>query len=248
MPWAKYASATATVPNPSCTETIRLLKLYDNDIKGCKFHVNVASDAPENIPGSQWERIFKGEPVDLDQILSSLHRITLDEQRKMRLGGATISFGASEPSRKVSTAAEWSAAWRRAARAIAFAFPHCTRELDDYGNYIEGKFAAKHTSAHQRIIWYDSAVRNVICGGQSTLLTDTQRFLNLYSVIVLPDGMQYGRGTGRTPRPPASGRGNICHRFNDTACKSGASCRYKHACLSCNKPSHGQKDCPSSKD
>ena len=91
MPWAKYASATATVPNPSCTETIQLLKLYDNDIKGCKFHVNVASDAPENIPGSQWERIFKGEPVDLDQILSSLHHITLDEQRKTRLGGATGS-------------------------------------------------------------------------------------------------------------------------------------------------------------
>jgi len=90
MPWAKHASATATAPNPSCTETIQLLKLYDNDIKGCKF--NVASDTPENIPGSQWERIFKGEPVDLDQILSSLHCITLDEQRKTRLGGATGSI------------------------------------------------------------------------------------------------------------------------------------------------------------
>jgi len=83
MPWVKYASATATAPNPSCTETVLLLKLYDNDIKGCKFHVNVASDAPENIPGSQWERIFKGEPVDLSQILSSLHRITLDEQQSL---------------------------------------------------------------------------------------------------------------------------------------------------------------------
>jgi len=119
MPWAKYASVTATAPNPSCTKTIRLLRLYDNDIKGCrfhvnvasdapktvrllrlydndikgcKFHVNVASDAPENIPGSQWEQIFKDEPVDLDQVLSSLHRITLDEQRKTRLGGATISI------------------------------------------------------------------------------------------------------------------------------------------------------------
>ena len=74
MPWAKYTSVTATAPNPTCTETVRLLKLYDNDIKGCKFHVNVASDAPENIPGSQWEQIFKGEPIDLDQVLSSLHR------------------------------------------------------------------------------------------------------------------------------------------------------------------------------
>jgi len=92
MPWVKYASATATAPNPSCTKTVQLLKLYDNDIKGCKFHVNIASDAPENILDSQWERIFKGEPVDLDQILLSLHRITLDEQRKTHLGGAIGSI------------------------------------------------------------------------------------------------------------------------------------------------------------
>jgi len=247
MPWVKASQATAVVSNPSCAETVRLLKLYDNNVKGCKFYVNVASDAPENVPNSQWERIFKGEPINLDQILSSLHRITLDEERKARLGGATISFGAAEPSRKVSTAAEWSAAWRRATRAIAFAFPHRARELDDYGDYIEGEFAAKHTSAHQRIIWYDSAVRNVVRGGQSVLLTDSQRFLNLYSAIVLPDGVQYGRGTSRATRP-SSGRGDICRRFNDGVCKSGASCRYKHACLSCNKPGHSQKDCPSSKD
>ena len=65
MPWVKASQATAIVSNPSCAETVRLLKLYDNDIKGCKFYVNVASDAPENVPrechGLPWG--FPGQPA-----------------------------------------------------------------------------------------------------------------------------------------------------------------------------------------
>jgi len=202
MPWNKHVTATGTFSNPSCAETVQLLKLYNNNVKGCKFYIHIASNAPKNIPSSQLEQIFKGEPVDLNQILSSLHHITLDEERKARLGGATISFGTTEPSWKVSTASEWSAAWRRATQAITFAFPHHAHELDDY---VEGKFTTKHASAHQHIIWYESTVRNIVHGGQSVLLTDTQCFLNLYSAIVLSDGIQYGRGQTGHPEPLAKG-------------------------------------------
>ena len=77
MPWSKKEELTLTSnANPSCLKTINLLKLFNRDIKQAKFYISIAPEAPGNIPSGQWERILKGEPVDLDQILSSIHRIT----------------------------------------------------------------------------------------------------------------------------------------------------------------------------
>jgi len=81
-------------------KTIELLRIYNKDIKKCKFFVSVASGAPNNIPSAQWERIFKGEPIDLDQILSSLYWIMIVEDRKARIGETDISLGPVEASRK----------------------------------------------------------------------------------------------------------------------------------------------------
>ena len=92
---------------------------------------------------SEWEHIFKGETVNLDWILSSLHCVTIDEERKARIGETEISFGSSETKRKVESSSEWSTAWRFASRAIAFVFEHRERELFEYRDYIERLFAAK---------------------------------------------------------------------------------------------------------
>jgi hypothetical protein len=63
---------------------------------------------------SEWEHIFKGEPVDLGKILSSLHRVTIDPERKASIGDTEISIGVAEAKRKVETSSEWSTAWRSA--------------------------------------------------------------------------------------------------------------------------------------
>ena len=101
-----------------------------------------------------------------------------------------ISFGIAEPKKKVSTASEWSSAWRRASKAIAFTFPHHREELLDYGDYIESEFAAKLTSSHHKLILYDIALQNKVGGGQNLVLSDHSKFDRLYSVIVLPDGVE----------------------------------------------------------
>ena len=49
---------------------------------------------------SEWEHIFKGETVDLDQILSSLHCITIDPERKACIGDTEISIGSTETKRR----------------------------------------------------------------------------------------------------------------------------------------------------
>lgn len=67
---------------------------------------------------------------------------TPDEERTGCLGDTEISFGISEAKKQISTATEWSAAWRRASKAIEFTFPHQREELLHYGDYIESEFTA----------------------------------------------------------------------------------------------------------
>ena len=75
-----------------------------------------------------------------------------------RLGDSEITFGVAEAKKQVLSAAEWSAAWRKASKAISFTFPHRREELLDYGDYIEAEFVAKHSSVHHKIILYDIAL------------------------------------------------------------------------------------------
>ncbi len=196
MPWFSQA-VDGPGTNPYIDKTIQLLRTFNKDVKKSKFYVSITPGAPDNIPTSQWEHIFKGEPIDLDQILSSLYRVTVVEERKARIGETDIALGPVEAARKVTTSSDWSTAWRRAARATTFAFPHRTRELEDYAEYIENKFAAKNSTGHHRIILYDVAIRNLVRGGQQILLTDIHRFVSLYSAIVLPNGIQYGGQRGQ---------------------------------------------------
>jgi len=52
---------------------------------------------------SKWEHIFKGEVVDLDKILSSLHCVTVDPERKAHIGDTEICIGGVETKKRVET-------------------------------------------------------------------------------------------------------------------------------------------------
>ena len=250
MPWYTPAESTSSVSScPSCQETCRLLRSYNQDISRAKFLVKLAPNCPSGIPSAQWERIFKGDSVDLNQVFSSLHHVIADEERTGRLGETEISFGVTEPKKKVRTAAEWSSAWRRASKAIAFAFPHRQEELLNYGDYIEAEFAAKLSSSHHKIILYDVALRNEVAGGQAFLLSDLGRFTRLYSAIVLPDGVECHSDNPGGKKPGSSkqggGKSEVCNKFNAGTCKhSSDECKYLHACKKCRKLDHRKKDCP----
>jgi hypothetical protein len=158
MPWFSQSDdSTFAYCNPSCKETCRLLRSYNHDISKAKFFVKIAPNSPTGIPSSQWEHIFKGDAVDLNQIFASPHHVT-DEERTGCLGDTEIVFGVSESKKRVTTASEWSSAWRRASRAIGFAFPHWKEDFIEYGDYIESEFAAKLTTSHHKIILYDIAL------------------------------------------------------------------------------------------
>ena len=250
MPWyTKPSSSSSGFGNPSCEETRRLLRAFNRDIAKAKFLIKIAHNSPSGIPSSQWERILKGDAVDLNQVFASLHHIVPDEERTGRLGETEITFGVSEPKKRISTASEWSTTWRKASKAIAFAFPHRREELLEYGDYIEAEFAAKVVASHHKILLYDAALRNEVAAGQHILLTDHYRFSRLYSAIVMPDGVEssadkpHGRKPGKSSQN--GDKPEICNKFNAGTCKhSSLECKYRHLCKNCNQPGHGKKDCP----
>ena len=249
MPWyTETGESSSSYSNPSCQETCRLLRAYNRDVSKAKFFIKIAPNSPTGIPSSQWERILKGEAVDLNQVFASLHHVVPDEERTGRLGDTEISFGVAEPRKRISTAAEWSTAWRRASKAIGFAFPHRREELLEYGDYIESEFAAKISSSHHKLLLYDIALRNEVAAGQHALLTDHQRFSRLYSAIVMPDGIEGHTDKGSGKKPPKSNQGgdkpDICNKFNAGTCKnSDVECKYRHLCKNCRRPGHGNKEC-----
>jgi hypothetical protein len=255
FPWYEPDNRSLLALPASCIETCKRLGTYLQDIPGCRNQIKVAPGAPRNVPISQWERIFRGETLDLDHFLSSLYRTTVDEEGETRIGNARISFGVTDAKRRVGSASEWASAWRLASKATSFVFPHRAEELSAYGDYIDEVFSSKLTSSHPRVIMFDIAVRNMVQGGQSCLLTDHNAFSRLHSAILMPDGAESTVRKGANRRSNLSSRaggskssGNksdICNRFNTSVgCPSSDSdCHYRHACKNCGKTGHGKEAC-----
>jgi hypothetical protein len=256
MPW--YDATTSSSRRISCVETCRTLLQFSEDLSGTKSLLRVANNLPEGIPSSQWDRILRGESVDLNQILSTMHFVQLDEERKGRMGTAEVVFAVAESKRHVRTGAEWSSAFRRMSKAVVFLFPHRREELLEYAEYIESLFSAKHASAHSKVILYDQSVRNQVGGGQNILLTDYHHFHNLGEAILHADGIEYksqGKGPSKSSTSGSErglggpSRKDICRRFNNqTGCKfTDEECYYKHLCQACGKGGHGKSSCTAEK-
>ena len=253
MPW--YKSTASSSRRGSCIETCKTLLRFSEDLPGVKSLLRVADKLPEGIPSTQWDRILRGESVDLHQVLSAMHFIQFDEERKGRVGGTEVIFAVAESKRQVRTGGEWSSAYRRMSKAVEFLFPHRREELSEYTEHIEGLFSAKHANAHSKVILYDQSVRNRVGGGQNVLLTDYQLFNGLSEAILHADGIEYrGSGKGLSKGGKGSAKGGpskkeACRRFNgQDGCKfTEEECFYKHTCTKCGKQGHGKASCTSEK-
>ena len=243
MPWHGIVQGRASIDRTySCARTCELLELYGEDLPRCKFLVRTAPYAPEGIPQSQWERILRGESLNLDHFLSSIVRTTIDEERQARIGTTQLTFNTTEAKRKVKSSHDWAAAWRRASEAVSFAFPHRREELDLYHRHIQSEFDVKQPGSHHRIIAYDVAVRNYVGGGQTSVLTDRDRFSHLYSAIVVADGIEFSASTRKTPTSVSKST-EVCNKYNTTTGCPHAPCRYRHSCKGCGEDGHGQPAC-----
>lgn len=255
MPWFGQHTARKSIDlDFSYGRTCELLECYGEDLPRAKFLVRTAQNVPEGVISSQWERILKGEPLNLDHFLSAIVRTSIDEDRKARIGATQLSFSSNEPKRKIRTYGEWVSAWRRASRAISFAFPHRADELEDYFVHIQTLFDSRGATSHQRVILYDIAVRNFVGGGQSVLLTERERFSHLFAAVILSDGLEYAaspgtrKGTSAGSRSTTTTRADeVCNKFNTGTGCPHSPCKYRHTCKACGKEGHGRHECPDSR-
>ena len=106
----------------------------------------------------EWELTARGKSVNLDVVLSSLHRIVPVKENIGCMGSTEISLGSLEPVRQVHTSGKWMLAWNAVIKVTLFIFPHQSVELKEYGDYIAREFSSKVVEEHQKIILYDTAV------------------------------------------------------------------------------------------
>ncbi|GLB44966.1 hypothetical protein LshimejAT787_1900440 [Lyophyllum shimeji] len=194
LPWHGRETLDQELGNPSCIRTRKLLELFGRDYAEVKRQIELSGTAPVGFPSDQWDNIIRCKAVNLDVILSSLHHVGAPKENVGRIGHTEISFGRSEPIRKVETAGQWQSAFNAYVKAVRFAFEHREQELRDYMEYIEGLFSSRVASAHPKVILFDKAVREEVGGGQRILLTDTNRFNRLTAAILMPDGIKGDSG------------------------------------------------------
>ncbi|KAF8151402.1 hypothetical protein B0H34DRAFT_664675, partial [Crassisporium funariophilum] len=164
-----------------------------------------------------------------------------------RVGSTEISFGLSEPSCKVQTSGNWSLAFNEIIKATSFVFPHQETKLRKYSKYINREFSSKVDLSHQKIILYNTAVRNKVGGGQQMLLTNRNKFSFIYSTTVMPDGIEsnYNKQSGSQPNGTKSQVDYYCRFNSGKGCPDDSKCRYKHICRKCKHQGHSQVNCDS---
>ncbi|RDB21516.1 hypothetical protein Hypma_011357 [Hypsizygus marmoreus] len=246
LPWHRRELKARKKGPASCTKTRKLLKYFGRNPGKVKRIIKLAQSAPLGFPSSEWDNIIKGNAVNLDVILSSLHHIGAPAENIGRLGSTQIKLGAPEPTRKVQTSGDWTSAWNAAIKATIFAFRHREIELRDYADYIEGLFASKVMSSHSHIIAYDKAIRAEVGGGQSCLLSDLHRFTRFQTAIMAPDGIESGHGSKKASGSIKADQPQICNRFNTSkGCpNTSAVCVYRHICRKCRQSGHSKENCP----
>jgi hypothetical protein len=195
---------------------------------------------------SEWEHIFKGEPVDLDKMLSSLHCITIDPERKVSIGEAEISIGGAEAKRKVETSSEWATAWRSASRATALSsnidnVNWSNMEIISRG-YLQQR--GRDPTVRSSYLTKGSEMRSgedKPCYSPTTIASchyTPPHFRMTKSSITRTD--KEGIATKQV-KP----KGEVCLRFNSqNGCRfTEAACKYQHTCQSCGQSGHGKPSC-----
>ncbi|KAF5379061.1 hypothetical protein D9615_005937 [Tricholomella constricta] len=251
LPWFKKEAIAQQVQRPQCKITQEVLERFSRDPQFVKRSLLTSCSAPPGFP--EWDAIIRGTAVNLNTVFSSIQSVVPPKEESSSVGDTEIRFTRPEPPRKILTSQDWSVAWRFTVEAYTHIFEERTAELNAWGKHIEGMFASIQTTFHGRIILFDIAVRNIVCGGQQNILTDTHLFINLWTSIGTPmgrlvgsDGSKKGSASGSKSGSGGSNRFELCNRFNasDRVCTSSAGkCRFIHQCRKCGSKDHGAGKC-----
>ena len=260
--WSKTnLDAFSSSLSPELQVTFELQWNYAEDPKQALVHVLNCPGVPE-FPSSEWLNVFKGNPVDLNHVLTGRYSLTWDEKQVEQLGDFKISHHTLVPTKPVQTAGDWVIAWQQTTTAVAFAFPHRREGLVKYNEYILVLFAAINPTLHHRVLDFDRAVRKRVAAARHIRLTNFETFTDLHLRFIesagagvpaeqrklFPRSSRAGRATGRRARDRDHDPNEVCRRFNAGIDHGPAGdCAYRHACLTCGSLGHPKSECPKTK-
>jgi hypothetical protein len=248
-PWIIADTIRTPFISANLKRTLDLLELYSIDPKSTKHSLTNSASCPE-FTDSEWKNVISGRAVNLDAVLSGQFSTSNDDMHTETVGDFEISYGTISPSKVVATGGDWSIAWNRTVRATAFAFPHRSNELTEYGEYITSLFAATNPAFHDRIIAFDKAVRRQVGSVRNVELSDHDKFADLKIAhidsigvsIIKPQHLDRGK-----PRDQKMRKGKIrepCNKWNEGRCsKTSEDCRRLHVCNRCSKGGHVGSEC-----
>jgi len=128
--------------------------------------------------------------------------------------------------------------------AILFTYLHCSKELDEYEEYIVRNFARVVVSQHSRVLNLGHAIRLHESQSNHLLLTSFNSFSDLITThIINPQGGGSSQGANKCAKNIADPDAPVCKEWNLGKCTTEA-CQYKHICSKC-RACHQVKNCTS---
>jgi hypothetical protein len=245
FPWSLSNKIEGTSLREECIATRDLIANYTIDVKYAKAHLVNSGMAPE-FPDAEWKSILSGLAVNLDAVFSGRYSTEHDTKITHDVGDFTISTREAQTSKTVKSAGDWFIAWNETAAATTFAFPHRSKECQDYGKHVLGLFAAFAEEHHKLIFNYDKAVRKRVALRRDLLLTDLAEFNDLRVQFLDVRGANSNSQTQTTTGRRSTKRSNdACLRWNRGTCPSTAErCTYRHICSYCRNANHTNPTCP----
>ncbi|KZW04027.1 hypothetical protein EXIGLDRAFT_758334 [Exidia glandulosa HHB12029] len=246
-PWVVQQELSGKKLNASLEATANIIFHATRNLSQVKASLIGPGKPP--FPDSEWTAMLQGRSVNFDNVLSNLYG-SLGDEKHTQLNSELelVQKGASSSAtRKVATFGEWHAAFNPYRNAVEYIFPHRSRELREYGRYIDGLFIALGDSpaTHRRVVDFDKAIRTLVATRGDIELTDFTDLEYRRIEIQYIHGSGVGSGSGASSsnttsksKPsksskPGQSSTEPCRRFNRDEPHPADSCRYKHVCESC---------------
>ena len=158
FPWVMFNKIGKSTLRNECIATRDLITNHHLDIKLTKAHLLNTGSVPE-FPNSEWKYILMGLTINLDAIFSGRYSTDHDPKVTQEFGDFTISTREIARSKSIKTASDWFITWNQAAATTTYAFPHHSKECQDYAKHILSLFTAFGTECCHLILNYDQAIQ-----------------------------------------------------------------------------------------
>ncbi len=196
FPWQPVREISHAILHPELQLTLELVKNYTLDLKAARQSLTNSPECPE-FPDEQWLALSQEKLLISTQSLQPTTPPRLMKSKLTKyLKGLLYDSPKTCPtlqSQNGSSATQMNGLQlgTRTPRAVLIAFPHRSRELALYQQYMSSLFRTTALPLHCCVFILDRAIRNQVGCCHNILLSDTDKFRDLERSHISPAGMAY---------------------------------------------------------